>query len=38
MAWLCIFVHHRWVFRFNTEHCGVYQCTRCKEISTGSLR
>jgi hypothetical protein len=31
MAWLCIFIPHRWWHvRF-----GIWQCTRCKTLSLG---
>lgn len=43
MRWLCIFFPCRWLHLFNAYHylngeCGIYQCARCKTISTGALR
>lgn len=48
MSFLCIFSPCRWIWHFNAksneyvcapaEYVGVYQCTRCKTISIGSVR
>lgn len=50
MSWLCYFFAHRWRFLFNaagainrpsmslTSPLGVYQCERCRELSTGRTR
>ena len=49
LGWLCHFMRHRWIFIANfdlpSRECnqgrievGLYQCTRCKEISLGASR
>jgi hypothetical protein len=43
MRWLCAFLQCKWYFIGNvmsgrTTRYGLYQCTNCKSLSTGSER
>ncbi len=38
MSWLCIFLPHKWIHVIDVCAIGLWQCTRCKEISIGQTK
>ncbi len=35
MKWLCIFLPHKWLHIMDIGDKGLWQCMRCREISSG---